>query len=899
MQTPPPSCAPDWQRTFGNVPGLDGQALALTVFDDGTGPALYACGEFEIAGGGNANHIAKWNGAEWSALGGGIDGQVRALTSFDDGNGPALYAGGTFATASGATVNNIAKWDGSSWSALGSGTNGVVNALGVFDDGNGPALFAGGSFLFAGGISARSIAKWDGSAWSPLGSGIGSFSQPGSVNALEVFDDGSGPALYAAGSFYAQGSCISRWNGATWTPLAGGGFDEAAYCLTTFDDGSGPALYAGGRFTLAGGGLASYIAKWNGANWSPLGSGMTIQGGGARVEGLTTFDDGTGIALYACGGFTTAGGVSARYVARWKGSSWSNLAGGTRNEAIALTVFDDGSGAKLYVGGAFVEADGVFAWHIASWNGASWSALGSSGLLGRVWSTTVFDDGAGPALYAVGDMQDQPSVFTTGHIAKWNGTSWSSLGLGLDFTGASVFGFDDGTGPALYAGGYFANAGGAPASRIAKWNGTSWSSLGQGANASVLALTAFDDGGGPVLFAGGEFTATGGIPASHVARWNGTSWSALGSGTNGLVNTMTVFDDGSGPALYVGGTFTAAGGVPANFVARWNGASWSALGSGLSGGGSYGSVRTLIVFDDGTGPALYAGGSFTTAGGVSANCIARWDGSTWSALGSGIAIFSVNLGVYALAAFDDGSGPTLYAGGQFTDLGGNPTNSMARWSGTSWDPIDNSPATDWTSSFPVIAVNSLSVFDDGQGPGLCVGGIFERSPAGDAYIAKWANSCASGWAFCFGDGSGTACPCGNTSNPNNQSGCVNSHGRAGRLIASGSASLSNDTLVLSGSGMTNSTALYFQGSTAVSGGAGVTFGDGLRCAGGTTIRLGLRTNVAGASQLPSGGGPTLSSAGLVGTPSTRTYQIFYRDAAPFCTSATYNTSNGWAIHWVP
>jgi hypothetical protein len=39
--------------------------------------------------------------------------------------------------------------------------------------------------------------------------------------------------------------------------------------------------------------------------------------------------------------------------------------------------------------------------------------------------------------------------------------------------------------------------------------------------------------------------------------------------------------------------------------------------------------------------------------------------------------------------------------------------------------------------------------------------------------------------------------------------------------------------------------------------------------------------------------------GLVGTPSARTYQTFYRDTGAFCTSATYNTSNDWAIHWVP
>ena len=165
----------------------------------------------------------------------------------------------------------------------------------------------------------------------------------------------------------------------------------------------------------------------------------------------------------------------------------------------------------------------------------------------------------------------------------------------------------------------------------------------------------FDDGSGPALYAGGEFTSAGGVAANYIAKWNGSSWSALGSGMNGIVYALTVFDDGSGPALYAGGVFTIAGGVAANHIAKWNGSSWSALGSGMG----Y-TVYALTVFDDGSGPALYAGGDFTTAGGVAANRIAKWNGSSWSALSSGM-----DNSVFALTVFDDGSGAALYAGGSF------------------------------------------------------------------------------------------------------------------------------------------------------------------------------------------------------------------------------------------
>jgi hypothetical protein len=168
-------------------------------------------------------------------------------------------------------------------------------------------------------------------------------------------------------------------------------------------------------------------------------------------------------------------------------------------------------------------------------------------------------------------------------------------------------------------GGSFTLAGGVAANRVAKWDGTSFSALGSGLNDQVAALTVFDDGGGLELYTGGYFTAAGGGVANSIAKWDGSSWSALDSGMNGPVTALAVFDDGSGPALYAGGDFTLAGGAAANHIAKWNGSSWSALDSGTNG-----PVAALTVFDDGGGLALYAGGYFTMAGGAVANHIAKW-----------------------------------------------------------------------------------------------------------------------------------------------------------------------------------------------------------------------------------------------------------------------------------
>jgi hypothetical protein len=149
-----------------------------------------------------------------------------------------------------------------------------------------------------------------------------------------------------------------------------------------------------------------------------------------------------------------------------------------------------------------------------------------------------------------------------------------------------------------------------------------------------------------------------------------------------------------------------------------------------------------------------------------------------------------------------------------------------------------------------------------------------------------------GVPFCFGDGTGTACPCGNNGAPGN--GCASSINVNGaNLTTSGASSLANDTLVLLGSGMPNSSCLYFQGTTQIS----AAFGDGLRCAGGSVVRLSTKTNVGGLSQYPTAGNPPVHIKGAVSAPGTRTYQTWYRNAAAFCTPSTFNLTNGVLITW--
>lgn len=153
-------------------------------------------------------------------------------------------------------------------------------------------------------------------------------------------------------------------------------------------------------------------------------------------------------------------------------------------------------------------------------------------------------------------------------------------------------------------------------------------------------------------------------------------------------------------------------------------------------------------------------------------------------------------------------------------------------------------------------------------------------------------------AFCFGDGAqyAEACPCGNAGTAGR--GCANSvNANGARLTASGAPSLANDTIVLAAEGMPNSSALYFQGTARTAGGIGTPFGDGLRCVGGSVVRLATQSNALNASSYPKIGDPSVSVRGNIAAPGVRTYQVWYRNAADFCTPATFNLTNGVQLVW--
>jgi hypothetical protein len=396
---------------------------------------------------------------------------------------------------------------------------------------DGSDVHVGGGFTRAGGVATRLLATWNGAIWSALSTGADA-----SVYALAAYQGD----LYIGGLFTNAGDLyphyVVKWSGSEWLAL-GHGLDPAWYHIasgrlwpwynvhTIVADGG--SVYAGGMFRSAGGVVTNHIVRWNGRRWEALGSGTDWRIYSIAVDGAN---------VYIGGNFEAAGGQSAHNVAVWDGSSWSPMGSGL-DVVYAISRND----TAVFAGGRNF---------IRMWDGAGWVSLGSVGEVFAI-SSDEGDVYVGGSFGVVGGV-------SASRVAKWDGSTWSALGSGVDGTVHAIA--EDASD--VYVGGDFIMAGGQIANRIARWDGSAWHPLGLGVGGRVRAI-AVEDG---VVFAAGDFTTAGGQPANHVAGWDGGDWQPLGSGTNGNVESLAVTED----CLYAGGPFYTAGGKRSYLFAEWS-----------------------------------------------------------------------------------------------------------------------------------------------------------------------------------------------------------------------------------------------------------------------------------------------------------------------------------------
>jgi len=363
---------------------------------------------------------------------------------------------------------------------------------------------------------------------------------------------------------------------------------------------------------------------------------------------------------------------------------------------------------------------------------------------------TEWDDGNGQALYIGGSFKKIGGINNLRGIAKYDPATntYSKLGSGISYGNTNGFmtsiqPFNANGESLLVAGGFFSSAGGVEDTQsLAAWDGAAWRSLGAGfaPPQAVWGMTVGNLSDGEKLYFGGGFTTIAGQPASGVATWDGTSLEVIGTGAgmtgfSPFVNELVVWDDGSGTALYAVGRFNTIDGINGTRIAasyRPN-TGWEPIGSGLLSQSSTTTLDAAILYDDGNGQALYIAGSpFRPASGGSFNSVYKWDGTDWTPVGQ-----NVGGRVTSLIVWDAGNGDALYLAGTATP----DINYFAKLDGGQWVPyLDGVLGPSISGNFP-------SVFGMGTYDGdLVVCGNFtrtgdEQTSNGVAFVNACPNDC--------------------------------------------------------------------------------------------------------------------------------------------------------------
>ena len=383
----------------------------------------------------------------------------------------------------------------------------------------------------------------------------------------------------------------------------------------------------------------------------------------------------------------------------------------------------------LYIGGLFTAVGGILANNIAQWDGSSWSTLGS-GVDSTVTALAVDSNGmlyAGGLFYKAGGIHVQ-------EIARWDGNTWSALGsatkniprkLGVPSISCIVVNKNG----IVYVAGYFSAIGDTPIKCIDQWDGANWNPVVESGVAywGINAMTCDNAGN---LYAAGTFDTLGGIPAHNVAKWDGSHWDSLQTGlyiySNGSWVLSLVCDINGN--LYAGGHFDEAENKFVYNVAKWDGSHWSSLGNGLQSVYPTGSVYALALDANGS---LYAGGMFDRVNGDTSSCdIAKWDGQAWTKLGRGFygywGFFYDENDIYVKKCVNTmvfNESGTLFVGGGFPQAGGKTANYLAQWNENGWNPVGKTIAGPIKSQ-----VNAI--ISDHRG-NRYVGGTFEGG------VARW------------------------------------------------------------------------------------------------------------------------------------------------------------------
>jgi hypothetical protein len=198
-------------------------------------------------------------------------------------------------------------------------------------------------------------------------------------------------------------------------------------------------------------------------------------------------------------------------------------------------------------------------------------------------------------------------------------------------------------------------------------NGQVWNNVLSGSNGYIYALKNFQD----TLFIAGGLDTLGGVYAPGIGNWEGNTFHYIGNMYGPNPKCYEIHNN----ELYVGGGFWTINGNPDTLISKYLGGNWLPIGSNIFASGS---IYCLQSYQGN----LYAGGSIYSNSNPNIRRIARWDGTQWSGLGTGMGLGGITQ-VYCMAVYNG----ELYIGGEFGSANGMSVNYIVKWNGTNFISI--------------------------------------------------------------------------------------------------------------------------------------------------------------------------------------------------------------------
>ena len=356
-------------------------------------------------------------------------------------------------------------------------------------------------------------------------------------------------------------SWITTLNGQNWLAL-GDGFNRSVRCI--YNDTISGFIYVGGEFSEASDSIARGIAFWDGTHWNPLSLGIDDYNSPNfpnHVQTIIRYDS----EIFVGGAFSQAGTNFSKYIAKWNGINWDSLPDRFNGPINKFRIIDN----NLYICGTFDSVGNIACGGLIKWDGNQFSAVGN---------LVNFDTTQGGTQNNIADViKYNNHIYIAGNfygtgglnsIAYLDSGMWKPLQNGVNGFNSFVFCMTEFNNE-LYISGLFTKQEGNAGNYIQKWNGTSWSEPGNGVqgasggNGQIDEIKVIDNR----LFAVGKFSTAGGIPAKYIASFNGGNWCGLGSELDISISTI----ESHNSTFLIGGGFRTIDLDTVNYISRWNG----------------------------------------------------------------------------------------------------------------------------------------------------------------------------------------------------------------------------------------------------------------------------------------------------------------------------------------